>query len=127
VPEIIRSTEVPEPAAAYSHAVKAGSHVFVAGQIPVDRDGNIVGDGDIAAQTRQTIQNVEAVLRAAGGSLTDVVSTTVYLTDMANFAEYDRVYDEYFGDFRPARATVRADLVNPKLLVEIQAIAVLSS
>jgi 2-iminobutanoate/2-iminopropanoate deaminase len=124
MPEAIQSPDLAAPAAAYSHGVKAGSQIFVAGQIPVDRDGNIVGEGDIAEQTRQTIRNVASVLRAAEAGLDHIVSTTVYLTDMANFGEYDRVYGEYFRDFRPARATVQAELVNPKLLIEIQAIAV---
>jgi reactive intermediate/imine deaminase len=112
------------PIAHYSHGVMAGNLIFVAGQVPVDASGQLVGAGDIGAQTRQVIKNVEAVLAAEGASLADVVSTTVYLTNFDRYKDYDRVYAECFGGNRPARATVRADLVRPEWLVEIQAIAV---
>jgi 2-iminobutanoate/2-iminopropanoate deaminase len=120
---VINPPELGTPIAAYSHGVGVGDLLFVAGQVALAADGSIVGPGDLAAQTRQTIANVEAVLRAGGATLADVASTTVYLTSFENYAEYDRVYGECFGDHRPARATVRADLVKPELLIEIQAVA----
>jgi reactive intermediate/imine deaminase len=122
--KVVNPPELPRPTAAYSQGVEIGNLVFVSGQIAIGTEGEIVGEGELAAQTRQTIRNVEAVLRAAGAGLLDVVSTTVYLTSFDNYAEYDRVYGECFGTHRPARATVRADLVNPALLIEIQAVAV---
>jgi 2-iminobutanoate/2-iminopropanoate deaminase len=120
----INPPELAAPIAAYSHGTEVGNLVFVAGQVPVDKDGNLVGDGDVAAQTRQVIANVEAVLRAAGASLADVVSTTVYVRDFDRYAEYNEAYSESFGANKPARATVQAGLVRDEWLVEIQAIAV---
>ena len=115
--------DVMVPQGGYVQGVQAGGLVFVAGQVGVDRDAKPVGDFGIAAQTRQTIANVESVLREAGLGLQDVVSTTVYLTDFADYAEFDRVWQECFGAHKPARATVKAELVLPALLVEVQAIA----
>jgi 2-iminobutanoate/2-iminopropanoate deaminase len=124
--EAIRPPNLPPPGAAYSHGVRAGESVFVAGEIAQDADGTLVGERDVAEQTRQTILNMEAVLETAGLTLRDVVSTTVYLTSFEHYAEYDRAYAEAFGDHRPARATVQAGLVRPGALVEIQAIALKS-
>jgi len=114
------------PKYAYSHGIQAGPLIFVAGEISVDPKGQLVGEGDIATQTRQTITNVRSVLRAAGADLSDVTSTTVFLKDLRHFSEYEKVYAECFGAHRPARATVRADLVRPGALIEIQAVAVLT-
>jgi 2-iminobutanoate/2-iminopropanoate deaminase len=120
----VNPTEMGTPVAAYSHGIDAGQMVFVAGQVAMGPDGGIVGAGDVAEQTRQVIRNVEAVLRAAGSSLADVVSTTVYVRDFDRYAEYNEAYAEMFGSNRPARATVQAGLVRDDWLVEIQAIAV---
>jgi reactive intermediate/imine deaminase len=120
----IKPPELAAPIGPYSHGTEAGNMVFVAGQVAADKDGNIVGKGDVAAQTRQVIANVEAVLKAAGASLADVVSTTVYMRDFERYAEYNEVYSECFGNNKPARATVQAGLVRDEWLVEIQAIAV---
>lgn len=120
----INPPELAAPIASYSHGTQAGNMVFVAGQVPIDKDGNVVGEGDVRAQTRQVIANVEAVLKAGGASLADVVSTTVYLRDFDRYAEYNEAYSEGFGDNKPARATVQAGLVRDEWLVEIQAIAV---
>ena len=120
----INPSELAPPVAAYSHGIDAGGMIFVAGQVPVDEDGNVVGSGDVGAQTRQVIANVEAVLKAAGCSLDDVVATTVYVRDFETYGEYNRVYSECFGENRPAGATVQAGLVSQDWLVEIQAIAV---
>jgi 2-iminobutanoate/2-iminopropanoate deaminase len=103
--------------------VRAGNLVFVAGQGAVDKDNNIVALGDVREQTRITLERVRAVLAEVGGDLRNVVSATVFLTDLANFGAYNEAWVEKFGDHRPARATVRADLLFD-LLVEVQAIAV---
>ncbi|MGH2686429.1 MAG: RidA family protein [Actinomycetota bacterium] len=121
--EPIQPPGLPQPSAAFSHGVASGDLIFVAGEIAQGPDGAIVGEGDVATQTRQTLRNVEAVLRAAGANLQDVVSTTVYLSSFDGYREYDRAYAEAFGDHRPARATLRADLVRDEALIEIQAIA----
>jgi 2-iminobutanoate/2-iminopropanoate deaminase len=107
----------------FSQGVRAGNLVFVAGQGAVDDAGNFVGKGDIREQTRVTLDRVRRVLEEAGGDLSNVVSATVFLTDLGNFAAYNEAWVAAFGDHRPARATVRADLLLD-MLVEVQAIAV---
>jgi 2-iminobutanoate/2-iminopropanoate deaminase len=87
--------------------------------IAVDAKGKVVGEGDIEAQTRQTLQNLKTALEAAGASLEDVVKTTIFLSDLSNYKGMNTVYNEYFGKHPPARSTVRAELVLPSLLVEI--------
>ena len=115
------------PSAGYSQGVVAGDALYVAGQVSADAGGEVVGAGDIVAQTRQAIKNIELILEAAGMGLANVVSTTVYLTDLAHYDGFGRAWCDAFGDHAPARATVRADLIHPDLLVEIQAIAVRSA
>lgn len=114
------------PGAPYSPGTKAGNLVFVAGMLALDSNGQIVGRSDIAAQTRQALENVKAIVEAGGGGISDIVKTTVYITDMANFATMNEVYKAYFPSEPPARATVKADLVNKDFLVEIDAIAVVA-
>lgn len=111
----------PRALAHYAQGTAVGPLVFVSGQVGLSPEGKLA-EG-IEAQTRQALANVAAVLRAAGATLRDVASTTVYLTDFANYKGFDAAYREVLGEHRPARATVRADLVVPPLLVEIQAIA----
>ncbi len=123
---VINPPDLATPIAAYSQGVETGGTVFVAGQGPTDKDGNLVGAGDYYEQTRQVLANVEAVLRASDCELTDVVSTTVYVRDFDHYDEYNRAWVEAFGDHRPARATVQAGLVREDWLVEVQAIAVKS-
>jgi reactive intermediate/imine deaminase len=114
-----------QPLSAYCLVARKGSIVTTAGAIALDAEGNVVGEGDIEAQTRQTIGNLQAALEGAGASLQDILKTTIFITDMANYQGMNKVYAEYFQDHPPARSTVRADLVLPQLLVEIEAIAVL--
>ena len=111
------------PVGPFSQGVRAGNLVFVAGQGAVDKDNNIIAVGDVREQTRIALDRVRAVLAEVGGDLRNVVSATVFLTDLANFGAYNEAWVEQFGDHRPARATVRADLLFD-LLVEIQATAV---
>jgi 2-iminobutanoate/2-iminopropanoate deaminase len=108
----------------FSQGVRAGNLLFVAGQGAFDDDGNFVGKGNIREQTRVTLDRVRRVVADAGGDLSNVVSATVFLTDLAEFAAYNEAWVEAFGDHRPARATVRADLLFD-MMVEVQAIAVL--
>ena len=115
------------PMAAYSQVVRKGNMVTTAGMIALDRDGNLVGEGDIRAQTRQTLENLKTALEAAGASLQDVIKTTIFLSDFANYPGMNEVYNEYFSDCPPARATVGAEVVLPTLLVEIDAIAVVET
>jgi reactive intermediate/imine deaminase len=121
---VVSAPKVATPPAPISMATKAGNLVFVAGIVALDASGNIVGKGDIKAQTRQVLENIKELVAAAGGTLSDVTKTTVYLTDFGNYASMNEVYREYFANSPPARATVKVELFNPSFLVEIDAIAV---
>ena len=122
--KIINPGTVMPPQGGYSQGIQAGDLIFVAGQVGVDAHGKPTGDAGMAAQTRQTIANIVAVLAEAGATLADVVSATVYVKDLSEYKVFDRVWQECFGGHKPARATVKAELVHPALLIEIQAIAV---
>jgi 2-iminobutanoate/2-iminopropanoate deaminase len=108
----------------YSLGVRAGRLVFTAGQVAVDSERNIIGPGDVRAQTEQTLNNVRSVLERCGAGMEDVVKVTVWLRDLNDFAGMNEVYGRWFGEPRPVRACVRAELVQPQLLVEIEATAV---
>jgi 2-iminobutanoate/2-iminopropanoate deaminase len=105
----------------YSPGVVSGDLVYTAGQVANDANGRIVSD-EIEAQTRQVLDNLRAVLKAAGCELSDVIKVNAYLTDLAHFAVYNDVYREYFSEPYPARTTVGAPLA-PGYLVEIEAVA----
>ena len=103
----------------------AGNVVCVSGTCAFDSDGKLVGT-DIRTQTRQVLENVMAVLRSAGAGVEDVIKTVVYLTDMADFAGMNEVYQEYFKTDYPARTCISCQLITKEMLVEIEAVAVLS-
>ena len=114
----------PPPKGAYSPGVRAGGFVFVSGQVPRDpRTGALVGEDDVRTQTRQTLANVAGVLAAAGASLADVVSVTVHLADVGDWAAFDAVYRETFAPPYPTRTVVGAALRG--ILVEVTAVAYL--
>jgi 2-iminobutanoate/2-iminopropanoate deaminase len=122
----LRMIETPELGTAvahYSQGIVAGDFIFLAGQVAFDENNNLVGPGDVVAQTRQVIKRIEIALREAGASLQDVVSATVFLKDLKDFQNFNRAWAEAFGDHRPARATVQAQMALPELLVEVQAVA----
>jgi len=98
----------------------------VSGQVPLDASGSLAAD-DVPGQTRQCLANVAAVVAAAGGSMADVVKTTVYMTDLAMFGEMNTVYAEAFGEMPPARATIGVAALPAGAQVEIEAIAVLGA
>jgi 2-iminobutanoate/2-iminopropanoate deaminase len=111
------------PSAAYSQVVKDGNIVFLAGMVPFDTEKNVVGD-DIRTQTRKTVENLAAAVAEAGGTLADVCTVTVFLSELErDFDGFNEVYSEFFSANPPARATVSAGLLG--FLVEIQATAVL--
>lgn len=123
--EIISTENAPGAIGPYSQAIKAGNMVFVSGQIPLDpRTGEFVSE-NIEEQTEQVLKNLSAVLEAAGGSLTSVVKTTVFLVEMNDFAKMNEVYAKYFADNKPARATVEATRLPRDARVEIECIAVI--
>ncbi|MEM3691987.1 MAG: RidA family protein [Candidatus Korarchaeum sp.] len=117
--EYVFTDRAPKPIGPYSQAVIAGDLVFLAGQIPIDPDTGEVVSGGIREQTRRVLENIKAVLEKAGCSLKDVVSVTVFLKDISHFNEFNEVYSEYFGDVRPARATVQVARLPKDALVEI--------
>tara|TARA_B100001245_G_scaffold90548_1_gene65457 strand:- start:544 stop:930 length:387 start_codon:yes stop_codon:yes gene_type:complete len=114
------------PLAAYSQVVRAGSLVTTAGLIALDAEGKVVGEGDVEAQVRKTLDNLVIALESVGASLNDVIKTTLYVSDMADYKTVNDIYNQYFADIRPARATVEAPLVMASLLFEMDAIAVVS-
>ncbi len=119
----LQSDAVYHDPAPYSQGIIHGDTVRLAGQVPDNSDGEIVGD-DIETQTRQAVRNVEALLEEAGSSLASVVSVTAYLTDMDDFEEFNRVYAEIFPDPKPARATVgvRGLAVDARLELQVTAV-----
>lgn len=108
----------------YSQAVIVDSFVYTAGQIPLDPATMEMVDGDIQRQTERVMENLKAVLEAAGASLKSVVKTTVFLKDMDDFAAMNEVYARYFGDHRPARSAVEAARLPRDARLEIEAVAV---
>jgi 2-iminobutanoate/2-iminopropanoate deaminase len=106
----ILSAEAPAPSGGYSQAIRAGDFLFLAGQGPFDAAGTHAGPG-IAEQVRQVLENLDAVARAAGGSLQDAVRVGMYITDMKHFAEMDAEYRGFFADPKPARTTIQSNLV----------------
>jgi len=123
--QIIHTTGAPKAIGPYSQAVVAGGFVFCCGQGPVDPATGQVTGADIAAQTERVLKNLEAVLEAAGSSLSRVVKTTVYLKDLNDFRKMNEVYARFFPQNPPARATIEAARLPLDTLVEIDAIAVL--
>jgi len=115
-----------EPLSHYTDAVEAGGFLYISGMLPVDADGELVGDGDVVRQSEQVLDNVDAVLRASGATFDDVVRVGVYVRDMADRELINTVRRRYFGDARPASTLVEVSaLANPDALVEIEAVALL--
>jgi 2-iminobutanoate/2-iminopropanoate deaminase len=126
--QIIRTDKAPAPVGPYNQAVLAtGKLLFVAGQIPLNAQGELVATGDIKGQTQQVLENLQAILTEAGASFSDVVKTTVFLADMNEFAEMNGVYSQYFAEENaPARAAVEVARLPKDVRVEIECIAMIS-
>jgi 2-iminobutanoate/2-iminopropanoate deaminase len=121
--QAVSSASAPKAIGPYSQAIRAGSLLFVSGQVPIDPGtGNLV-EGDIAAQTDRVFKNIGEILTAAGASFDQVVRTTVYLLDMNDFAAMNTVYGGYFSSPAPARATVQVARLPKDARVEIDVIA----
>jgi 2-iminobutanoate/2-iminopropanoate deaminase len=119
----VETDDAPRPGGHYSQGIVANGFVFVAGQLPIKPGGGNTIPAGIDAQTRQALANVDAILRAAHSGLDRVVSVTVYVTDISNWPEVNRVYAEVFGRHRPARVVAVSPQLHFGSLVEIQAIA----
>jgi reactive intermediate/imine deaminase len=128
-PQAVVTAAAPAPVGPYNQAVKAGGLLFCSGQIALDpATGAMVGDGDVELETRQVLANLLAVLAAAGCTAQQVVRTTVFLADLADFAAVNAIYGEVFGEgVSPARACVEVAALPKAARVEIDCIAVLAS
>jgi 2-iminobutanoate/2-iminopropanoate deaminase len=122
--KIISTSDAPAAVGPYSQAVRVGSTIYCAGQIPLDpKSGQIVSQ-DISAQTQRVLDNITAVLRAEGLSFENIAKTTIFLTDLADFQTVNEVYASYFKKEPPARSTVQVSALPKGARVEIEAIAV---
>jgi len=123
--EIIRTDRAPQAIGPYSQAIRAGGLLFLSGQVGLDPATGALVEGGLEAETTRALQNLEAVLRAAGAGLDRVVRTTVFLVDLGEFAAMNAIYARAFGENRPARSTVQVSALPRGARVEIDAIAVL--
>lgn len=122
--DLIFTKYAPAPIGPYSQAVKAsGETLYLSGQIPLNADGNLAGE-DLATQTRTVLENLKSVLEAGGMTLDNVVKVNIYMLDLGKFAELNEIYGEYFGDSKPARATVEVSRLPKDVLIEMDCIAV---
>jgi 2-iminobutanoate/2-iminopropanoate deaminase len=123
---VISTPNAPSAIGPYSQAIGVGNMLFVSGQIPIDPStGKLIEDPAIKAQTKRVLDNMLAIVHAAGGSADNIVRTTVFLKDMNDFAEMNSVYAEYFQSAPPARSTVQAARLPRDVSVEIDCIAII--
>ena len=122
--KVIATSEAPKALGPYSQAIVAGGFLFCAGQIPLNPETGELVVGDVASQTRQVLENLGAVLRANAMTFDNVVKTTVFLTDLADFGKMNEVYGSFFTESFPARSTVQVSALPKGANVEIEAVAV---
>ncbi len=122
----IQTTHAPNAIGPYSQAIRAGSLLFISGQIPIDPTTGAVVNTGIANETKKVLENLRAIVEAAGGNLNDIVKTTIYLKDMSQFSIVNEVYGSFFQQPFPARATIEISKLPKDVNVEIDAIANLS-
>ena len=121
--DVVITEHAPQAIGPYSQAIKAGGFVFVSGQIPIDPTTGLITQSEVAAQTDRVLQNLKAILTAAGTSLENVVKTTVFLKSMGDFAAMNEVYARFWKKAPPARSTVEVSRLPKDVLVEIDVIA----
>ena len=121
--EIISTSNAPKAIGPYSQAVKVGRFVHTAGQIAIDPETSQIVEGGVAAQAEQVMKNLQAVLKAAGTNLDNVVKTTIFLRYMKDFSAVNEVYGKFFGEGKPARSTVAVSALPLQVLLEIEAMA----
>lgn len=119
----INADTLPKPAGHYSHAVRAGGFVFVAGLLPITGDGRMLGGESFEAQVSQVLANLDAVLTAAGSSRRALVQVRVYVTDLANWSRFNQLYAAWIGERRPARCVVPVPELHHGVAIEIEAVA----
>lgn len=123
--QVIKTDKAPAAIGPYSAGFKAGDYIFVSGQGPLNPRTGKIENNTIEEQTRQTLENIKAILEAGGSSMADVVKVSVLLTDLANFKAMNEVYKTFFSEPFPARITYGAGLALPNMLIEIDAVAYL--
>lgn len=123
--KVVYTDKAPKPIGPYSQAIIAGNFVFVAGQIPIDPETGEIVQGGIEEQTRRVLENIKAILEAAGSSLDKVVRVQVFLADLKLFKKFNKVYAEYFKENPPARVTVEVSSLPKGVLLEVDVIATL--
>lgn len=121
--EIITTSQAPAPIGPYNQAVSSGDLVFISGQICIDPPSGELKNSDLQEETHQVMKNLQAILREAGLDFTNVVKTTIFLTDMKRFTEINEIYGQYFKDKHPARETVEVSALPKFVNVEISMIA----
>ena len=121
--QIISTSSAPAAIGPYSQAVKAGGFLYISGQLPINPQAGKIEAADISAQTEQVFVNISAILTAAGYSFADVVKSTVFLSDISNFAEMNEVYKRYYKDECPARSAFAVKALPMGALVEIETTA----
>ena len=119
---IIPSGSAP-PLAPYSPGVESDNIVYVSGTLPIDAQGNTVGEGDVATQTRHVLESIRSVVEESGGQISNIVYNMIFIKDLNDYELMNTVYREYFPNEPPARWCIRADLVKPEFLIEISSIA----
>lgn len=119
----VYTKNAPEPIGPYSQAIVFNNMVFISGQIAIDPESGKLIEGNIKEQTKQTIRNVENILTAAGSDISKVIKVTVYLKDINEFTAMNEIYEEYFGNSKPARSAIEAAKLPKDALVEIDAVA----
>lgn len=122
--KVVSTTAAPAAIGPYSQAIVFDKFVFTSGQIPLTAEGQLVGEG-IVEQAEQSLRNLEAVLKAAGSSLNQVVKTTVFLQDMNDFATVNEIYSRFFSEHKPARSAVQVARLPKDVKIEIEAVAYL--
>lgn len=120
---VVLSKDAPEPIGPYSQAIALGNLLFCSGQVAIDPKNNQVLTGDVKSQTEQVMKNIEAVLKAGGAGFQNVVKTTIFLTDMKDFATVNEIYGRYFPQNPPARSTVQVSGLPKGVNVEIEVLA----
>jgi 2-iminobutanoate/2-iminopropanoate deaminase len=124
--QVINTEKAPAAIGPYSQGILAGGILFVSGQLGMDpASGELVGE-DLASQTRQALANLNQIVKASGLSLKDIAAVDVFLTDMAQFAEFNQIYEDFIGDHRPARAVIEVSALPKGGCVEIKGIVVKS-
>ncbi len=123
--KLVKTDNAPKPIGPYSQAVQVGDFLFLSGQIPIDPKTNEVClyNGDVAKQTVRVLENIRAVLEAGGLKPANVIKTTIFLTDLAQFSVVNETYAQFFGDHKPARSTVQVAALPKGVAVEIEVVA----